>query len=92
MSGNDCGDGGIKNALSVLESISPELKDQIKSISAESSVKTSLNLKSGVTVAFGDSNDVELKEADIWGLLEKYEGKISYINVRVPANPTFRTL
>ena len=78
--------------MAVIQGVSPELKEQIKSISAESSVKTSLNLKSGVTVAFGDSNDIELKEADIWGLLDKYKGKISYINVRVPSHPTFRTL
>ena len=92
VSGSDCNDGGIKNALQIIGAVSPDLKEQIKSISAESSVKTSLNLKNGVTVAFGDSGDVELKEAVIWALLDKYKGKVSYINVRVPSNPTYRTL
>lgn len=91
VSGTDCNDGGIKNALAIIEAVSPDLKEQIKSISAESSVKTSLNLKNGVTVAFGDSGDVELKEATIWALLDKYKGTISYINVRVADSPTYRT-
>ena len=70
--------------------ISDDLRAKIVSISAESSLKTSLNLVDGVTVAFGDSSDVEIKEAAINSLLSQYEGKISYINVRVPTRPTYR--
>lgn len=92
ISGGTCNDGGIVNALDILSKISDELKGNIESISAESSIKTSLNLKNGITVAFGDSTNVELKEAVINELLAKYQGKISYINVRVPDRPTFRTL
>ena len=92
ISGGSCNDGGIVNALDILSKISDELKGNIESISAESSIKTSLNLKNGITVAFGDSSDVELKEAVVNELLGKYQGKISYINVRVPDRPTFRTL
>lgn len=91
VSGTDCNDGGIKNALAILEVISDDLRSQIKSISAESSVKTSLNLSNGVTVAFGDASDAQLKEADIWALLKDYKDTISYINVRVPSNPSFRS-
>ncbi len=91
ISGSDCNDGGIKNALAIIQGISDDLKSDIKSISAESSIKTSLNLKGGITVAFGDSSDINLKEAAINELLEKYKGKVSYINVRVPSKPTFRT-
>ena len=54
VSGSECTDGGIKNALAILDGISDDLKSQIQSISAESSIKTSLNLKNGITVAFGD--------------------------------------
>lgn len=92
VSGGSCNDGGIVNALEILASISDDLRNNIESISAGSSIKTSLNLKNGITVAFGDSSDVELKEAVINELLTQYEGKISYINVRVPDRPTFRTL
>ena len=92
VSGSECTDGGIKNALAILDGISDDLKSQIQSISAESSIKTSLNLKHGITVAFGDSSNIQLKEAAINELLSQYAGKISYINVRVPASPTYRTL
>ena len=92
VSGSECTDGGIKNALAILDGISDDLKSQIQSISAESSIKTSLNLKNGITVAFGDSSNIQLKEAAINELLSQYAGKISYINVRVPASPTYRTL
>ena len=92
VSGSECTDGGIKNALAILDGISDDLKSQIQSISAESSIKTSLNLKNGITVAFGDSSNIQLKEAAINELLSRYAGKISYINVRVPASPTYRTL
>ena len=92
ISGSVCTDGGINNALDILNSISDDLRSRIVSISAESSIKTSLNLEDGVTVAFGDSSDVEVKEAVINSLLNEYEGKISYINVRVPTRPTYRML
>lgn len=91
VAGSEVTDEGILNALAVFDQVSPELAEQIKSISAESAVKTSLTLKGGVEVAFGVAEDIELKEADIWTLLDKYEGKISYINVRVPDRPTYRT-
>lgn len=87
-----CADGGINNALDILNSISDDLRSRIVSISAESSIKTSLNLVDGVTVAFGDSSDIEVKEAVINSLLNEYEGRISYINVRVPTRPTYRML
>lgn len=92
VSGSDCDDGGIKNALAIIAGMSDELASKVQSISAESSIKTSLNLEDGITVAFGDSSDIEVKEAAIEALLEKYSGKISYINVRVPSRPTYRTL
>lgn len=92
ISGAMCADGGINNALDILNSISDDLRSRIVSISAESSIKTSLNLVDGVTVAFGDSSDIEVKEAVINSLLNEYEGRISYINVRVPTRPTYRTL
>jgi cell division protein FtsQ len=92
ISGSTCTDGGITNALSILNAISDDLRSRIVSISAESSIKTSLNLEDGVTVAFGDSSNVELKEAAINSLLEQYEGRVSYINVRVPTRPTYRML
>lgn len=91
VAGGECTNEGVLNALKIYDGVSSKLAEQIKSISAESAVKTSLTLKNGVTVAFGEATELELKEADIWKLLDKYEGTISYINVRVPDRPTYRS-
>lgn len=91
VAGGECTNEGVLNALKIYDGVSSKLAEQIKSISAESAVKTSLTLKGGVTVAFGEATDLELKEADIWKLLEEHEGTISYINVRVPDRPTYRS-
>ena len=67
-------------------------KGELDTISAPSAAKTSLNLKNGVSVAFGDASEVAAKEAAIWGILDKLSGQVSYINVRVPSRPTYRAL
>lgn len=92
MSGTACDDAGITGALEIINSLSDDLKSQVASISAESSIKTTLNLENGVEVAFGDSSDIQLKESVITELLDKFKGKVSYINVRVPERPTYRTM
>lgn len=92
VAGSDCNDEGIENAIAVYDGISDKLAKKVKNISAESAAKTTLTLKGGVTVAFGEASDLDLKEADIWALLDEYDGTVSYINVRVPSRPTYRTL
>ena len=91
-SGVDCNDDGIKNAIAIYEALPQDFTKQVKTISAESAVKAQLNLKNGVVIAFGEAQNVEEKVASAQALLEKYSGKISYINVRVPSRPTYRKL
>ncbi len=92
VSGVACDDEGIMNALKVVEALGERTKGELDSISAPSAAKTSLNLKNGVSVAFGDASEVAAKEAAIWGVLDKLAGQVSYINVRVPSRPTYRAL
>ena len=92
VSGVSCDDDGIMNALKVLEGLSERTRAELDSISAASAAKTTLNLKSGVAVAFGDATEIEYKEAAAWSVLDKLAGKVSYINVRVPSRPTYRSL
>ena len=92
VSGKACDDEGILNALNAIKVLSQRTKNEIDTISAESAAKTTLNLKSGVSVAFGEAKDVELKEAAIWSILDKLQGKVSYINVHVPSRPTYRSI
>ncbi len=91
-SGSVCTDDGIVAAVTLLQGLSPDFRDQIKNISAESAAKLSIKLKNGITVAWGDPDETELKEAAVWALLDEYQGKISYINVRIASRPTYRTL
>ncbi len=92
VSGVACGDEGIMNALKVVSALGERTKGELDTISAPSAAKTSLNLKNGVNVAFGDASEVAAKEAAIWGILDKFAGQVSYINVRVPSRPTYRAL
>ena len=91
-SGVDCNDEGIKNAIAIYAGLPQDFAKRVKTISAESAIKAQLNLKNGVVIAFGEAQDIDLKVAAAQSLLEKYSGKISYINVRVPSRPTYRTL
>ncbi len=92
VSGLSCDDEGIMNALKVIAALGERTKSELDSVSAPSAAKTSLNLKNGVSVAFGDASEVAAKEAAIWGILDKLAGTVSYINVRVPSRPTYRAL
>ena len=90
--GKYCNNANVENALSIIDGMTTELADQIKSVSAASSNSTTLTLDNGVEIAFGDSQDIRDKERVCLELLQQYEGKISYINVRVVNKPVWRSL
>ncbi len=83
-------DGGITNALALLQGFSPEMRDMVASISAPDAVKTNLTLYNNVGVAFGVAEDIEAKEKAIATLLAEHEGTITLINVRVADRATYR--
>lgn len=90
--GKYCNNANVENALSIIDGMTTELADQIKSVSAASSNSTTLTLDNGVEIAFGDSQDIRDKERVCLELLQEHEGKISYINVRVVNKPVWRSL
>lgn len=90
--GKYCNNANVENALSIIDGMTTELADQIKSVSAASSNSTTLTLDNGVEIAFGDSQDIRDKERVCLELLKQYEGKISYINVRVVNKPVWRSM
>lgn len=90
--GSYCDNANIENALGIIDGMTTELADQVVSVSAASSDSTTLTLASGVEIAFGDSNDIRDKERVCLALLEEYAGQISYINVRTPSSPVWRSL
>ena len=75
-----------------MNTLSTSLVNMIEAVLASNTASTTLILSNGVEVVFGDDTDVRLKEQICLQLLEKYEGKIVYINVSVPDNTTYRAL
>jgi hypothetical protein len=83
-------DEGIINALAIVNGFTPEMLALVRSISAPDRIKTMISLTNNVEVAFGVAEDIETKEQVIRGLLAAYEGKVTYINVRVADRATIR--
>ena len=90
--GTQCNNPNITNALAIIDGMSTELADQVKSVSAASSDSTVLTLQNGVEIAFGDSSDIRDKERVCLELMEQYPNKIAYINVRVVNKPIWRAV
>ena len=87
-----CTDDPVKNAINVVADMTTDLKNQVKNVKATDANSTNLFLNNGVEIAVGTSEDLREKERVAKELLEKYEGKISYINVRNANNPTWRSI
>ncbi len=90
--GSYCSDDPVNNAIDVVASMTTSLKDSVKNVKASDANSTNLYLNNGVEIAVGTSEDLREKERVAQELLEKYEGKISYINVRNANNPTWRSI
>ena len=90
--GAHCTDDTVICAIDVVASMTTELKTLVKNVKATDAFSTNLFLNNGVEIAIGTSEDIRNKERVCLELLAKYEGKISYINVRNPSSPTWRTI
>ncbi|MGN0301985.1 MAG: FtsQ-type POTRA domain-containing protein, partial [Anaerotardibacter sp.] len=91
VAGEFCTNANVSNALSIIDGLSTDLSEQVKSVTASNSDSTTLTLKNGVEIAFGDSSDIRDKERVCLELLSKYENQIAYINVRVVNKPVWRS-
>lgn len=73
-----------------------ELPEQIGSqvvyYSASSIEGISCVLSSGIEVSLGAPTQIEQKAAVLAQILEQYPGEITYVNVRVPASPSYRRI
>lgn len=90
--GTYCTDGNVNNALKILDGLSTELADQVKTVSATDAQSTLLTLNNGIQIAFGTADDIRDKERICLEIMAKNEGKVAYINVRVPDRPTWRAV
>lgn len=88
--GDSCEDENVNNALAIVNGFTTPLADQVRTVSATGTETTTLILENGVEIAFGTARDIRDKERVCLELMEKYEGTITYINVRVVDRPTWR--
>lgn len=71
---------------------SSDFSAQIISYSAPGTASITCTLSNGVEVSLGEPYSIADKEQAIKALLQSYENKLTYINVRTPQNPTYRIL
>lgn len=90
--GTYCTDGNVSNALAILDGLSTELADQVKTVSATDAASTLLTLDNGIEIAFGAAEDIRDKERICLEIMAEHPGKVSYINVRVTDRPTWRAV
>ena len=88
--GTYCADGNVNNALAILDGLSTELAEQVKTVTATDAASTCLTLDNGIEIAFGTAEDIRDKERIVLQIMADNPGKVSYINVRVPDRPTWR--
>lgn len=87
-----CEDPSVLNALGVVNGLTTQLRDQVRSVSATAEDNATITLQSGVEIAFGDDEDVRNKERVCLEIMEQYPDSVSYINVRVVSSPTWRSV
>lgn len=92
VAGAQSTDDAIEAVMSLQEQFSADFSSQVASYSAPSADNISCVLKSGVEVSLGSTSNVDSKEAVVKGIVEQYPGKVTYINVRVPSDPSYRKL
>lgn len=90
--GAKCSDESVTNALKVVSSLTTDLVGQVTAVSATDTANTLLTLDNGIQIAFGAADNARDKERVCLQLMADHEGKISYINVRIPDRPTWRAL
>ncbi|MDD7199799.1 MAG: FtsQ-type POTRA domain-containing protein [Parafannyhessea umbonata] len=80
----------LNGVASYREQFGEKISSQIVSFSAGSVDSIGCTLKSGVQVSLGSPTNISSKEAVLAQILEKFQGKLTYVNVRVPTRPAYR--
>ena len=76
--------------LKYVKGLTPEFLSKVKFMSLPSKEAIAVTLDSGIEVALGAPDDIKTKERVVTKLLEQESG-VTYIDVRVPDNYTFRS-
>ena len=81
----------LRNALQVLQGLSPELRGRVRTMSAPTVDRTALILAHGVQVFVGSSEDIAKKDQVARAILAQHKNVV-YVNVRVVNRATWRGL
>lgn len=84
-----CTDASVLNALSIINGLTTDLADSVKTVTATDEESTLLTLENNVEIAFGTADNVREKERICNQIMEE-NPSVVYINVRVPDRPTWR--
>lgn len=90
--GETANDEVLKAIAAYREQFSQDFSSQIVCYSASSIESVGCTLKSGIEISLGSPTNIDVKEAVIQQILEKHPNQITYINVRVPSQPTYRRI
>lgn len=81
----------VLKAISLYRSeFSEDFASQIACFSASSVESISCTLTSGVEVSLGAPTNIDTKEAVIREILARHPNQVTYINVRIPSQPSYR--
>lgn len=92
QSGSPVTDEALEAVNMFLEDLPEELSSQIVSFSAASPDSLSCVLSNGIEVSLGSATDIATKGSIVLRLIEEHPGELTYINVRMPSNPSYRSI
>lgn len=92
VAGSKATDDVIQAVFDYQDGFSSSFSSQIVSYTANSVASLSCLLSSGVDVSLGAATSIATKEAAVTAILNEHPGTVTYINVRVPTNPSYRDI
>ena len=90
--GSYCSDANVNNALAIVAGMTTELADRIASVKATETESTTLTITNGPDIVFGTADNIREKERVCLEIMREHPDGVTYINVRSPDRPTWRSV
>ncbi len=90
--GSYCSDANVNNALAIVAGMTTELADRIASVKATETESTTLTITNGPDIVFGSADNIREKERVCLEIMKEHPDGVTYINVRSPDRPTWRSV
>jgi cell division protein FtsQ len=82
----------LANSLAVLAGLGPELRKQVRAVSASTVDETAAITRGGVEIRFGSSDQIARKDVVARRILKEQAGRVVFIDVRSVDRPVWRGL